>query len=121
MIEPECKPANKTNYKQIENKETSEIGVQAGKSTIHHYLFDPTQDAIFEPSPNYLRVSGVGSNTAANSIIDLMKRQLQLTESHMRSQKELYQEYCTTLEKTQAKTKNLGTKERVLFGRSERP
>ena len=123
MITPECKPASERNYKQMENKKTSEIGVQVGKSTMHHYLFDPTQDAIFEtnPFPNYMRATGLGSNAAANSIIDLMKRQLQLTESHMRSQKELYREYCTALEKTQAKTQNLGTKERVLFGRSERP
>ena len=122
MIMSECQPAHEK-QRSIQNIETSEVGVQAGKSTIHHYLFDPTQDAIFDPTfqPNYLRAPGLGSNAAASSIIDLMKRQLQLTEQHMRSQKELYRQYCTTLEKTQVKSKNHELNERVLYGRSERP
>ena len=36
---------------KVEARETVEVGVQAGKSTLHHYLFDPTQDAVFEERP----------------------------------------------------------------------
>ena len=28
-----------------------QVGVQAGKPTLHHYLFDPTKDAVFEDPP----------------------------------------------------------------------
>lgn len=37
---------------KVEGRETAEVGVQAGKPTLHHYLFDPTQDAVFEERPS---------------------------------------------------------------------
>ena len=118
LIIPKCRPAD-----EKQNIMTSDIGIQVGKSTIHHYLFDPTEDAIFDRTfqPNFQWTFGMNSNVAANSIIELMKKQLKLTELHMRSQKELYREYCRTIEKTQINTKNKEVKEKVLFGRSEKP
>ena len=123
LIMPECRQDTDKKNK-TKNAETSDIAVQVGKSTIHHYLFDPTQDAIFDSTfqPSYQRTTGLSTEAAANSIIQLMKKQLELTEHHMRSQKELYRSYCKTLEKTQqAKSKRPENKEKVLFGRSERP
>ena len=35
----------------IHTKRIVQVGVQAGKPTLHHYLFDPTKDAVFEDPP----------------------------------------------------------------------
>ena len=109
-----------------------DVGVQAGKSTIHHYLFDPTEDAVFDDTfyrPAQNQFSGLELppgrlDLATNSIIDLMKRQLEMAEHQMRSQKMLYRSFCRSLEKTQ--TWRAGDDhdeggEKVLFGRSKRP
>ena len=106
---------------------SQDVGVQVGKSTIHHYLFDPTEDAVFDDTFYQPRYSGLGlsegrMDLATGSIIDLMKRQLEMAEHQMRSQKTLYRSFCKSLEKSQQrKTEQEGGEEKVLFGRSKRP
>ena len=102
---------------------SEEVGVQAGRSTLHHYLFDPTQDAVFEDI-HYPRFTNIDTNKidiATSSIIDLMRKQLELMEHSMRSQKQLYRSFCRSLEKSQQRRFTQQPEERVLFGRTKRP
>ena len=106
---------------------SEDVGVQAGKSTLHHYLFDPTEDAVFEdicpPRREFYNVS-VDTNKidiATSSIIDLMKKQLELMEHSMRSQKQLYRSFCQSLEKSQQRRVRQEPEDRVLFGKSKKP
>ena len=106
-----------------------DVGVQVGKPTVHHYLFDPTQDAVFEDTflrPEYPRTLHINENKmdlATGAVIDLMRRQLELTQQQMQSQKTLYRSFCKSLEKTQsrrAKQENAEA-DKILIGKSRRP
>ena len=103
-----------------------DIGVQVGKPTVHHYLFDPTQDALFDTSayfeyPRRIHMSENKLDLATSSVIDLMRRQLELTEHQMRSQKALYRSFCKSLEKTHSGKVKQDNEERILIGRPKRP
>ena len=102
---------------------SEEVGVQAGKSTIHHYLFDPTEDAVFNDIhyPHFTNIDNNKIDIATSSIIDLMRKQLELMEHSMRSQKQLYRSFCRSLEKSQHRRFTQQPEERVLFGRTKRP
>ena len=106
---------------------SEDVGVQAGKSTLHHYLFDPTEDAVFEdichPRQDLRNVT-IDTNKidiATSSVIDLMKKQLELMEHSMRSQKQLYRSFCQSLEKSQQRRLRQEPDDRVLFGKSKKP
>ena len=60
--------------------------IYLGKPTLHHYLFDPTLDATFEPpgEPRDQLINQLTQSAAAESVIKLMKSQLDLTEKHLR-------------------------------------
>ena len=96
----------------------------AGKTTIHHYLFDPTEDALFDNTFHHreyprTEISGHKLDLATSSVIELMRKQLELTEHQMRSQKALYRSFCKSLEKSQRKLNKNDKHEKVLFGRSK--
>ena len=106
---------------------SEEVGVQAGKSTIHHYLFDPTEDAVFEnihrPRQDFSHTN-IDTNKidiATSSVIDLMRRQLELMEHSVRSQQQLYRSFCRSLEKSQQRRVSQQPEDRVLFGKSRKP
>lgn len=106
-----------------------DVGVQVGKPTIHHYLFDPTQDAVFEdtfPRPEYPRSLHISENQmdlATGAVIDLMRRQLELTQHQLQSQKTLYRSFCKSLEKTQSRRAKQedADADKILIGKSRRP
>ena len=104
-----------------------DVGVQVGKPSIHHYLFDPTQDALFEDAfsrPEYPRTLHINENKvdlATSAVIDLMRRQLELTEHQMQSQKTLYRSFCKSLEKTQSRKAQQDNADKILIGKSRRP
>ena len=107
-----------------------EAGVQAGPPAVHHYLTNPTLDAVFNSAPaapHHPRLGGHLSrdtvDLATSSVIDLMRRQLLLTEQQMQSQKALYKSFCRSLEQTQNKRvdRHEESHEKIIFGRSKRP
>ena len=119
-------PKRATKVFKDEYPATSEVGVQVGKTTIHHYLFDPTEDALFDNTFHHqeyprTEISGHKLDLATSSVIELMRKQLELTEHQMRSQKALYRSFCKSLEKSQRKLNKNDKHEKVLFGRSKRP
>ena len=104
-----------------------DVGIQVGKPTVHHYLFDPTQDALFEDKfsrpeyPRSLHISESKVDLATSAVIDLMRRQLELTEHQMQSQKTLYRSFCKSLEKTQSRRAQQDDADKILIGKSRRP
>lgn len=56
-----------------------------GKTTLHHYLFDPTADAVFQP-PLGSRVwtNQLTESAEGGAILNLMRKQLDLTEHSLR-------------------------------------
>ncbi|XP_023324535.1 uncharacterized protein LOC111698428 [Eurytemora carolleeae] len=101
---------------------TADISVQAGKPTLHHYLFDPTLDATFEPpgEPRDQLINQLTQSAAAESVIKLMKSQLDLTEKHLRIQKDLYTQYCRNLELVSRSRVHENPGEKILYGRNGR-
>ena len=96
----------------------SEAGVQAGRPAVHHYLFDPTADALFDSGCGVgLRPGGQGG--PGDSVMSLLRRQLEFTEQQLRSQQQLYRSFCRALEQSTSKPASQG--DRILFGRTERP
>ena len=58
-----------------------------GKSTLHHYLFDPTEDAVFQPPLVRSHVgvcSQLTESGAQAAILNLMRRQLDFTGNQLR-------------------------------------
>ena len=111
-----------------------EAGVQAGPPAVHHYLAHPTLDAVFNsapaPTPHHPRLGGLSGHLsrdrvdlATSSVIDLMRRQLLLTEQQMQSQKALYKSFCRSLEQAQNKRvdRHEESHEKIIIGRSNRP
>ena len=101
-----------------------EAGVQAGPPAVHHYLAHPTLDAVFNSAPApHPRLGGHRVDLATSSVIDLMRRQLLLTEQQMQSQKALYKSFCRSLEQTQNKRvdRHEESHEKIIIGRSNRP
>jgi hypothetical protein len=63
------------------------LDIFVGKSSLHHYLFDPTADAVFQPPLVRSHVAASSQLTqsgAQAAILNLMRRQLDFTENQLR-------------------------------------
>jgi len=104
---------------KTDKPDSFDVGIQAGKTTVHHYLFDPTLDPILQPElGSGSSVGHISTEAQHTTIIQLMKKQLELTERHMKSQQALYRSYCSSLEKAHLLGTQANEGEKILYGRS---